>query len=491
MKTYQALNNSLDALFKLINLLVPNSISEDIDLLEEKIEDIEATYEKATLLKIFGRLEYLLFEVGEEKTKGLLKRILINFEDNKRSWDEYYNRKTFLKAEDSVFLYKSVKLKMIIHKTNSLILNTLYEIRNFNNHYFKSEIQSQLLDKLNDSETSIKATIIIETLEENRSKKLSFGFIKEKIIKYVNELLSIEVDFKGGWGDYNSQIILSKYDSDDENFPKFEDRLNLDFCMFESKEAQYFEKLRIAKEEIILDFQNESEEVQQLTIIRVEAIWNNLIFALNKLAVAHLAFMNDEINVNEFWGEIEIIFHFPESDKIFIDSNNFMLLVIAIYNRKDQLADLLDKIKLIFNSPMKSQAIDDSNLNGTVIKPEKDTSNIESLKKSLMDYGFFDLPLVQALEPEKRTKLIYELHSNEIPFRIAMLDYLGFLKNLIKVNFNTKKEMYNYLASIFSTTGRTIKGNVAVLDDFSKENRCRYTAHNFKQQVITDYQQLK
>jgi hypothetical protein len=491
MKTYQELNNTAADLFRLMDLLVPNSLPSDIVLLEENIEEIKETFEKATSLNIFGRLEDLLFESGEEKTKGLIKRILINFEDNKRSWDLYYNRKTFLKAEHSVFLYRNVELKMLIHKTNSLIVNTLQEIRNFNSHYFKSEIKSEILDRLYDSENSIKATIISENTKENRAEKLAFGFIEEKIIKYVNELLSIEIDIKGGWGDFNSQIILSKYDSDDENFPKFEDRLNLDFCMFESKEAQYFEKLKNAEEEIILAFPNESAELQLLAIHQLEAILNNLSDTLNLIVAAHQAFLDDEINANEFWVEIETIFHFPESDKVLLEANNLRLLANAMLKRTDKLAHLLDKIKSIFNSPKKSQAVDDSILNGTVSQSEKDTLNIGILKKSLKDYGFFDLPLVKALEPEKLTKLIYELHSNEIPFCIAMLDYLGFLKNLRKVNFNTKKEMYDYLAIIFYTAVRTIKGNVAVLDDFSKENRARYTAHNFKQQVITDYQRLK
>jgi hypothetical protein len=261
--------------------------------------------------------------------------------------------------------------------------------------------------------------------------------------------------------------------------------------MFESKEAQYFEKLKNAEEEIILAFPNESAELQLLAIHQLEAILNNLSDTLNLIVAAHQAFLDDEINANEFWVEIETIFHFPESDKVLLEANNLRLLANAMLKRTDKLAHLLDKIKSIFNSPKKSQAVDDSILNGTVSQSEKDTLNIGILKKSLKDYGFFDLPLVKALEPEKLTKLIYELHSNEIPFCIAMLDYLGFLKNLRKVNFNTKKEMYDYLAIIFYTAVRTIKGNVAVLDDFSKENRARYTAHNFKQQVITDYQRLK
>lgn len=137
---------------------------------------------------------------------------------------------------------------------------------------------------------------------------------------------------------------------------------------------------------------------------------------------------------------------------------------------------------------------DDHNLSRSAkdIIPEKSLKiSKEDLIKSLKEYGFFELPLITKFKSVNIPLLMEQLFVNETPYKIAMLDYLGFLKKLRKEHFNTQKELCNYLSICLGTSPRTISGNIHVLEDYSKENKGRFTAYKFKQEVIKDYQRLK
>ena len=54
----------------------------------------------------------------------------------------------------------------------------------------------------------------------------------------------------------------------------------------------------------------------------------------------------------------------------------------------------------------------------------------------------------------------------------------------------TKAELNKFLAKNFNTTDRSVKGNINVLDVYSKEDKERYTAHLFKEKVKEFYQTL-
>ena len=63
--------------------------------------------------------------------------------------------------------------------------------------------------------------------------------------------------------------------------------------------------------------------------------------------------------------------------------------------------------------------------------PDIEQPNTKRLKNELKKYGFYDLTKVSELR-ENSDKLIQLLSDNELPYQIAMLYYLGFLKHLEK-----------------------------------------------------------
>lgn len=121
-----------------------------------------------------------------------------------------------------------------------------------------------------------------------------------------------------------------------------------------------------------------------------------------------------------------------------------------------------------------------------VPKPTKS----EILKPKLLEYNFNELKKVTVLNNESRTDLIKKLAEKGLPYQIAMLDYLGFLEYLHSNYFKTKYKLRAELVKILDATDRSIKGNISVLDDYSKENKKLYTSHLHKEKVIKDYEQL-
>ena len=112
------------------------------------------------------------------------------------------------------------------------------------------------------------------------------------------------------------------------------------------------------------------------------------------------------------------------------------------------------------------------------------------LETFLKNYGFYYLPKVRTLAKKKQEALNLLIIGNDIPYKVAMFDFLGFNDHLLKQHFLTKNKLFKELASIFHTTDRAIKGNLSVLNPKSKENRERYTAHEHKDLVLTQYQKL-
>lgn len=115
------------------------------------------------------------------------------------------------------------------------------------------------------------------------------------------------------------------------------------------------------------------------------------------------------------------------------------------------------------------------------------------IEKELHVFGFFELEKVVILSDMQG--LIGLLTKEELPYRIAMLDFLGFTKHL-STKYTTKKECHIKLGGILGTekepiAERTIKGNLSTLGEHSTEDRKRYTAHLHKERVKIDYENLK
>ncbi len=132
----------------------------------------------------------------------------------------------------------------------------------------------------------------------------------------------------------------------------------------------------------------------------------------------------------------------------------------------------------------------------SMIKPSKHQrpenpeleAKTQRLKKKLNEYGFFNLKLVTEIDKDKLISLLVE---SNLPYQIAMLDYLGFLKHLGKEYSCTKAELYKLVSDILNTPERPVKGNILVLNPISKENKKRYTAHLTKEKAENDYYKLK
>jgi hypothetical protein len=115
----------------------------------------------------------------------------------------------------------------------------------------------------------------------------------------------------------------------------------------------------------------------------------------------------------------------------------------------------------------------------------------DRLRGELRQKGFFELGPVVALPDAGKETLLRIIAGNEVPYKIAMFDFLGFITHMSKEFDMTRSAIYKSLADILQVVQRTVKGNVLVLQDHSKEDRDRYTAYKYKEQVRNDYQMLK
>jgi hypothetical protein len=128
---------------------------------------------------------------------------------------------------------------------------------------------------------------------------------------------------------------------------------------------------------------------------------------------------------------------------------------------------------------------------GNQTTPPPNEIKTDKLKAELKTYGFFELSMVkQLLEPNKQS-LVELISKNGLPYSIAMIEYLGFLKHLKAEQFTTDYKLFKAVADWFKVAERAVKGNVYVLNKKSKENRERYTADQHRQTVQNDYEKLK
>lgn len=130
-------------------------------------------------------------------------------------------------------------------------------------------------------------------------------------------------------------------------------------------------------------------------------------------------------------------------------------------------------------------------LTGKGHKDTIDPTTFEKLKSDLLQKGFNKLKPVTALPDPARDKLISMIDQNELPYQIAMLVYLGFFEYLVNEYGLSKNAIYKKIGEILRVTIRSVKGNILVLQDYSKEDRQRYTSYKYKDQVKNDYMMLK
>jgi hypothetical protein len=113
----------------------------------------------------------------------------------------------------------------------------------------------------------------------------------------------------------------------------------------------------------------------------------------------------------------------------------------------------------------------------------------ETLQVELNNYGFFTLELVKKLPEKGAENLITLIYSNKLPYQIAMLEHIGFIKHLKTEHCDFYDDQVNQcLAKILRRCARNVKGNVLVLNPNSGENKVKYTAYKHKVRVEKDYQ---
>ena len=125
------------------------------------------------------------------------------------------------------------------------------------------------------------------------------------------------------------------------------------------------------------------------------------------------------------------------------------------------------------------------------LPPQQTETKTDKLKAELGKYGFFELSKVKQLSEPNKQSLIELISTNDLPYSIAMFEYLVFLKHLKAEHFTTDYKLFKAVAKWFKVAERAVKGNIYVLNEHSKENRTRYTADQQKQTVQKDYEKLK
>jgi hypothetical protein len=125
------------------------------------------------------------------------------------------------------------------------------------------------------------------------------------------------------------------------------------------------------------------------------------------------------------------------------------------------------------------------------LPPQQMETKTDKLKTELGKHGFFELPKVKVLSELNKQRLFELISTNNLPYCIAMFDYLNFLKYLKDEHLKTDYKLFKEVSKWFDVTERTVKGNIYVLNDISKENRLRYKADQHKQTVQKDYEKLK
>lgn len=169
------------------------------------------------------------------------------------------------------------------------------------------------------------------------------------------------------------------------------------------------------------------------------------------------------------------------------EKHSFLNFFEQISSNKHKLREISQNSSIILNQELPSFFVQKQ---FSQIKYDAETTKLRKVFIEEMKHSdFYNLPKISSLDDEKQNKIIDLIFENELPYCIALLDYLGFLSHLYKT-FRSKTKMFEEIARIFLTDSRTVKGNVNVLNNYSKENRDRYTAHLHKEKVKKDYHNI-
>ena len=155
--------------------------------------------------------------------------------------------------------------------------------------------------------------------------------------------------------------------------------------------------------------------------------------------------------------------------------------------------DILEIIKGLYDAIQLYKAENDADKkskNPEQVQPQVTKADI--LREQLVEHGFFELSALTEISEEGRVALIRKLSSEEVPYKVAMFDHLGYIEYLKKEKCDHKYEQtYKLLGKIIDKGADGIKKNFLALNSRSKINRNRYTAHIYKEIVKSDIQLLR
>lgn len=137
---------------------------------------------------------------------------------------------------------------------------------------------------------------------------------------------------------------------------------------------------------------------------------------------------------------------------------------------------------------------DRNTLSEQAIDPPK--GSCEKLKLALHENGFFNLPKVRDLTEQSHEELVKLICANDVPYKIAMFDFLSFIDYFLTEYASTRTEMYKKFAEIFCAGNRpvsvrTIQGNINDLRKNPSNRDPRYTASLHTEEVKNHYETLK
>ena len=144
----------------------------------------------------------------------------------------------------------------------------------------------------------------------------------------------------------------------------------------------------------------------------------------------------------------------------------------------------------IFKASLTNSSANSININNLDDNTKK-LDKAESLKSNLYEIGFFELTKVKSLSHDSQSKLIDIIKLNDTPYNVALFEFIGFFKFLEFEKSMTKVAIHKKISEIFECSAETIKGNMLSLNDYSKIDKTRYTAHKHKEKVKIDYYSLK
>lgn len=123
---------------------------------------------------------------------------------------------------------------------------------------------------------------------------------------------------------------------------------------------------------------------------------------------------------------------------------------------------------------------------------EKEDTLSERLTAELGSKGFFELDKVKNLSEGNKKKLIVFLSEKQLPYQIAMLNFLGFIDSLKRDYSESIGKTLEIISRILKKNLRAVKGNYYVLNPMSQQRiGGRYTAHEYNTLIRKDYESLK